>query len=109
MSYLNFLNLMQAVKDLPAFPVMDALEERILNVLAAQWHEGKKLPVLDAMALFSDTSPATVHRRLKSFRAKGFIALQLDDKDNRVKYIVQTPQTRKYFAKIDECLHAARA
>jgi DNA-binding MarR family transcriptional regulator len=42
-------------------------------------------------------------------RAKGFIALQLDDKDNRVKYIVQTPQTRKYFAKIDECLHAARA
>jgi hypothetical protein len=36
MSYLKFLNLMQAVKDLPAFPVMDALEERILNGLAAQ-------------------------------------------------------------------------
>ena len=81
MSYLKFLNLMQA---------------------------DKKMPVLDAMALFSDAAPATVHRRLKSLRAKGFIALQIDEQDNRVKYIVPTPQTRKYFAKIDECLHAAR-
>jgi len=109
MSYLNFLHLMQAVKDLPAFPAMDALEERILNGLAAQWQAGKKMPVLDAMALFADAAPATVHRRLKSLRAKGFIALQIDEQDNRVKYIVSTPQTRKYFAKIDECLHAARA
>lgn len=108
MSYLKFLNLLQAVKELPSFPVMDAVEERILNNCAVFWTDRKQLTVLDAMNLFEHTSPATVHRRLKTLRKKGLIALEMDEVDNRVKYIVPTALAQRYFAKVEDCFAKAQ-
>ena len=62
-TYLRFLNLVSAIRNLPAFPALDAMEERILNGLAATWATGTKVTVLEAMELTQDTSPTTVHRR----------------------------------------------
>ena len=106
-SYLRFLNLMQAVRTLPVFPSLDALEERLLNVLAASWAQDKQITVLTATALLDDTSATTVHRRLKSMRSKGLIDLQVDTVDYRVKYVVPTALTQRYFSELGACMQKA--
>jgi DNA-binding MarR family transcriptional regulator len=106
-TYLRFLNLMQAVRTLPAYPAIDALEERLLNVLAASWAQDKHITVLTATAMLDDTSATTLHRRLKSMRAKGLIDLQVDTVDYRVKYVVPTPLTQRYFSELGACMHKA--
>ena len=66
-AYLKFLNLVQALREMPSFPVIDATEERLLHQLETAWVAGKQVTVLEAMKLDAETSPATVHRRLKTF------------------------------------------
>lgn len=105
--YLRFLNLTEAVRGLTDFPRLDALEEHLLNKLAAIWHVGQRLTVLDAMGLSDELSPTTIHRRLKSLRKKGVIQLINDDVDTRVKYVSPTPITLRHFEKLGECLDKA--
>lgn len=105
--YLRFLNLMQAIRELPTFPNVDPVEERLLNALAAIWHGGGRVTVLEAMALPVDVSPTTLHRRLKSLRAKGLLALETDVADTRVKYVVPTDRTNDYFSTLGRCLNEA--
>ncbi|MCX7239169.1 MAG: hypothetical protein NTU86_01870 [Burkholderiales bacterium] len=78
MSYLKFLNLAQAIRSLPSFPSMDSCEEVLLNTLARKWDAGQQVTVVEAMNMLPDTSPSTVHRRLKTLRKKKFIALEGD-------------------------------
>ncbi|UOD49683.1 MarR family transcriptional regulator [Orrella daihaiensis] len=105
--YLRFLNLMQAIRELPTFPHVDPVEERLLNALAAIWHGGGKVTVLEAMALPVDVSPTTLHRRLKSLRAKGLLALETDAADTRIKYVVPTDRATDYFSTLGRCLNEA--
>jgi DNA-binding MarR family transcriptional regulator len=85
----------------------DPIEEQMLNLLGAMWYEGKKVTVLEAMALLPDISATTLHRRLKTLRTKGFISMDMDDVDNRVKYVVPTPMADEYFAKLSKSLDEA--
>jgi Fe-S-cluster formation regulator IscX/YfhJ len=50
--YLRFLNLIQAIHELPGFPQVDPVEERLLNALAASWHNERRVTVLEAMPDF---------------------------------------------------------
>lgn len=47
LAYLRFLNLMEAIRGLPTHPALDPVEERLLNQLAASWHAGKQVSVLE--------------------------------------------------------------
>jgi DNA-binding MarR family transcriptional regulator len=105
--YLRFLNLIQAIQELPGFPQVDPVEERLLNALAASWHNERRVTVLEAMGLALNVSPTTLHRRLKSLRAKGLIGLQTDQADTRIKYVVPTEKTQAYFAALGRCLNEA--
>ena len=105
--YIKFLHLTKAVNDLPQFPSLDPMEERLLHYFATAWHSGKKLTVLETMHESSDISPSTVHRRLKTLRKKGLIGLDVDQIDNRIKYIVHTDLTDSYFAYLGQCLSNA--
>lgn len=107
-TYVRFLNLIQAVRELPTFPTVDPVEERLLHALAASWHKDQQVTVLEAMRLAVDVSPTTLHRRLKSLRSKGLLALKVDDVDTRIKYVVPTEKTTEYFAAFGNCLEAAR-
>lgn len=107
-TYLKFLNLVQAVRALPSFPAMDPVEEKLLNLFALAWHNGKPLSVVEAMGIAQDVSPATVHRRISTLREKGLIAFDMDDKDNRIKYIVGTDTSNAYFAHLGRCLGQAK-
>ena len=105
--YLRFLNLTRAVRDLPDFPDLDPVEERLLNLFASVWHLGHKITVLQAMGMSSDVSSTTAHRRLKSLRAKGMIALISDEADNRVKYVQPTAKAQDYFSQLGRCVEQA--
>jgi DNA-binding MarR family transcriptional regulator len=85
----------------------DPIEEQMLNLLGAMWYEGKKVTVLEAMALLPDISATTLHRRLKTLRAKGFISMDMDELDNRVKYVVPTDLANEYFSKLGKSLDEA--
>lgn len=106
-SYLKFLHLVEAIRGLSDFPVLDAVEDRLLNLFATAWHQGKKLTVLEAMAISPDVSPTTVHRRLKTLRKKELITLTYDSVDNRIKYIEPTDKANQYFARLSQCLSQA--
>ena|ERR1035437_7006142 len=107
LTYLKFLDLAQAIRELPSFPVLDAVVEQLLNAFAAVWHEGHTVRVLEAMQMLPNISGSTVHRRLAALQTKGMIALSVDETNNRIKYIVPTKLTYKYFAKLGECLDNA--
>lgn len=99
---------MQAVKDLPAFPKMDDLEERMLNTLALLWHAKVNVTVLQSMEMLPSVSPASAHRRLKTLSKKGFISFETDATDRRIKYIIPTPLANTYFAHLEACLAKAQ-
>jgi DNA-binding transcriptional ArsR family regulator len=102
LAYLKFLNLVSAIRRI--HPVLDPMEERLLNMVSAAWSAGHQVTVMEAMTTTTDASPATVHRRLKTLRNKGMLELQLDDTDNRVKYIVPTPKALSYFESLSQCM-----
>ena len=106
-TYLRFLNLVNAVRALPSFPSLDAVEERVLNGLAAIWATSAKVTVLEAMRLTPDASPSTVHRRLKQLQQKGLILLREDESDSRVRIIEPTSAANAWFAKLGQCLNVA--
>jgi DNA-binding MarR family transcriptional regulator len=104
--YLRFLQLSEAIRGLPALPALDPLEERILSWVAAQ--QGDRLSVRDMMGREELGSPATIHGRLKSLRAKGWIALA-DTEDARRKQIELTSAALEHFARLSRCIvEAAR-
>ena len=107
--FLRFLNLTRAIRELPDFPNLDPVEERLLNLFASVWHLGNKITVLQAMGMSSDVSSTTAHRRLKSLRAKGMIVLVSDETDNRVKYVQPTAKAQHYFSQLGQCMDQARS
>mgnify|MGYP006192952519 FL=1 len=107
-NYLRFLNLVQAIRQIPTFPAMDPIEERLLSMLAGGWHLEKKITVLEAMGLTHEISATTAHRRLKTLRKKGMIELDTDKQDSRVKYVVPTELAKQYFSTLGQALNKAQ-
>lgn len=105
--YIKFLNLVQATRELPSFPSLDAVEDQLLSAFAAAWYKGHTVRVMEAMEMFPCISGSTVHRRIDTLRKKGMISLDADAENQRVKYIAPTPLAEKYFAKLGECLDKA--
>ena len=106
--YLRFLNLTRAIRELPDFPDLDPVEERLLTMLAGVWHLEKKISVLEAMSLTHEISATTAHRRLKTLRKKGMIELDTDQSDSRVKYVVPTALAKQYFTTLGQALDKAQ-
>ena len=106
-TYLRFLNLVQAIREIPTFPAMDPVEERLLTMLGVKWHEAQQVSVLEAMGLSTEISATTAHRRLKTLRQKGMIELDVDKIDSRVKYVVPTDLARKYFFALGQAIDKA--
>ena len=107
LTYLRFLNLVSAVRSLPAFPALDAVEERVLNGLAAVWAIGARVTVLEAVRLMPDVSPSTMHRRLKVLQRKGLIVLRDDARDSRVRIVEPTALATEWFSRLGQCLNQA--
>ena len=101
--YLRFLQLAEAIRGLPSLPALEPLEERILELIARMSQENERLSVRDMMAKDELGSPATIHSKLKSMRAKGWIMLT-DTEDARRKQIELTQAALLHFDKLSKCL-----
>jgi DNA-binding MarR family transcriptional regulator len=101
--FLRFLQLAEAVRNLPALPELDPLEERILMLVARAGQERERLSVRDMMAKHELGAPATVHSRLKSMREKGWIMLS-DTEDTRRKQVELTQAALQHFDQLSRCM-----
>ena len=108
-SYLRFLNLANAVRQISAFPKMDSVEENLLNAVVLAAASNAALTVLQAMQALPHVSPSTAHRRLKALRESGLVELVGDASDERIRYVMPTELAQRYFAQLGECLKQAQA
>jgi SOS-response transcriptional repressor LexA len=107
--YLRFLQLAEAIRGMPSLPQLEPLEERILALIARASQDKERLSVRDMMAKAEFGSPATIHSKLKSMRAKGWIMLT-DTEDARRKQLELTQAALLHFDKLSTCLvQAAKA
>jgi len=83
---------------------LDAVSLAMLKAFALHWASGEPLTVLKAMVMLPEISTTTAHRRLKELRKAGFIDLVLDQKDNRIKYVVSTKLSDTYFAALGKAM-----
>ena len=83
---------------------IDAVDERILEELAASWSSKTPITVLEIMNKVAFVSTTTAHRRLKSLKKSGLIDLELRDEDNRVKNVVPTEKTLQHFDFLGRCM-----
>jgi hypothetical protein len=104
---LRFLNLASAVRSLPGFPPLDAMEARVLNGLASVGAVGARVTVLEAVRLTPDVSPSTAHRRLKVLQRKGLIMLRNDAGDSRLRIVEPTALATEWFNRLGQCLNLA--
>ena len=101
--YLRFLQLADVIRGLPALLPLDPLEEKILAMVARAGEQEERLCVRDMMAKEQLGAPATIHTRLKSMRAKGWIVLS-DTEDARRKQIELTREAVRYFDRLSRCM-----
>lgn len=101
--YLRFLQLTQAVRDLPTLAPLDPLEERILAGVALATRSGERLSVRDLMAWGELAAPATLHSRLKSMREKGWVVLA-DTEDTRRKQVQLTEEALRHLAQLSRAV-----
>lgn len=100
-TYIRFINMMLAVKEAtPEWPALDAVEDRILLLLAAEWNSNQPVSVLDVTTMDKSLSASTVHRRLGTLLSKGVINLEQSTTDGRYKLITPTQLTLDYFSKL---------
>jgi len=76
--------------------------------LATTWVVHQKSTVLQAIQMDIEVSQCTAHRLLKGLRSKKFIALVMDEKDNRIKYVEPTDKANDYLSALGTCIHQAR-
>lgn len=86
--------------------VLDPVEQRVIETFAYSWHEKQQIPVVDAMHNVPGLSPSTVHRRLKTLRAKGMLTLVPDAVDTRIKYVHPGPELLKHLDHVGVFMHA---
>ena len=99
---LRFINVLNAVKEAtPAWPELDAVEDRVFIQLTAVWHAGQDITVLEAANMLPELSESTAHKKLKSLRHKGVIEFTQSVTDGRSKLIKPTRLTNEYFSRIE--------
>lgn len=101
--YFRFLQLTEAIRGLPTLPALDPLEERVLALVASARQKQERLCVRDLMARSELGAPATIHTRLKSMRAKGWLQLS-DTDDARRKQVDLTQAAMLHFDRLSSCL-----
>ncbi len=101
--YLRFIQLAEAIRGMPSLPPLEPLEERILQLIAYARQSQERLSVKDLMGKRELGSPAMLHGRLKSMRAKGWILLA-DTEDARRKQLELTQAALLHFDKLSKCM-----
>lgn len=97
--YLRFRWLLNGLKDLPATGIgsIPDAEELLIDIVEA-WQRGEPYPIRKLLAREELGHSNTVRKRIQQLEQAGFLVLQTDSADSRIKRVVPTDQTLRYFA-----------
>lgn len=105
-SYLRFLNLMDALDRINPGKKLDCLEESLLDRIVLASYAKNPVLVGDLISLSELGSQATLHGRLKNLSAMGYIKMAANV-DGRKKEVVPTKMALKRYEEISKCLEKA--
>ena len=106
--YLRYLRLSRAIDILKKNShSIDSTALLVLNEIAVEHFDGKKLTVSQALALNNIASQATIHRKLDELREAGLIEQVFGAMDRRTKYLIPTKKAEAYFAKMSVAISSA--
>lgn len=106
-SYLQFLQLSNAVGGLPDIEWLDANHKALLESVALHWSQGQPLTVRQSINQSHLGSPATLHKRLQRLIDQDYLIAQGLDRDRRTKRISPTDKGLDYFHWIGKKLISA--
>lgn len=105
-SYLRFLNLLDALDRMNPGKILDCTEESLLDKIILAFHAKEPVLVGDLISLSALDSQATLHGRLKNLIAMGYIKMATNI-DGRKKEVVPTKLALKRYEEISKCLEKA--
>jgi hypothetical protein len=105
-SYIRFLNLIDALDRMNPGKKLDSTEESLLDRIVLSFHAKQAILVGDLISISELGSQATLHGRLKSLSAMGYIKMAANE-DGRKKEVVPTKIALKRYKEISKCLEKA--
>jgi hypothetical protein len=106
--YLNFVNLVRALAEKEAIPVLDASTKQLLDEIALFQQREKAMTVTELMSLAHIASPATLHRKFTQLLDLGLVDAVFKDRNRRTKYVLLTDDGQAYFKAIDRAFEQAQ-
>lgn len=106
-AYIRFLNQLDSLDRINLGKKLDLTEEQLLNHIAIKTSQGKELLVGDLISLSEIGSQATLHGRIKSLIAMGFVRLNEDRSDGRRRFVIPTEKALKHYEQLSICLEKA--
>lgn len=103
--YFRFLELVDAIKELPEGEGFGINEKAMLDKVLFEWFKKTPLTVSQLLKVNQLGSPATLHKRLTRLRKLGFIATMPVNEDKRTKILIPTDKGLHYAQQLGEaCL-----
>jgi hypothetical protein len=106
LSYIRFLNLIDAFDRINPGKKLDHIEESLLDKIVNSAHLKESVLVGDLISLSEFGSQATLHGRLKNLSAIGYIKMA-SNTDGRKKEVLPTKLAIKRYEEISKCLEKA--
>lgn len=95
-AFAQFLGLAREAHGAHGFPPLDVTQEWMLKKLTLNWSQDRDLTVVNVMHRYPEASATTVYRRLMSLNKAGWVALERDLNDARVKWVRPTAMTLRW-------------
>lgn len=89
-AYLRFVQIVDSINRMDPSMKLDHIERELLDKLTAAFYDNQYPTIGDFTKMSSVASQATIHNRIKTLIAKGYISLVADDDDSRIKHLVPT-------------------
>lgn len=106
-SYINFLNLINAIEDQDRARTLDGIEKELLDTVMVANAQGDDVLVGDLLKLSKIGSQATLHGRIQNLIKLGYLKPISDRDDGRRKKLVPTALAIKHYSKLSKLLAKA--
>lgn len=73
---------------------------RALRMIAKAYLRDNPIRTIDLMSMAEIASPATIHKIIQYLIKNDMVAIQSDQQDGRVKYLIPTPRALKIFREL---------
>ena len=103
-AYLRFMQLAESFDRMNLSSKLDHVEKELLDKLIAAYYNGEFPLMGELIAIKTIASQATLHSRIKSLIAKGYIDIVADDEDSRKKHLVPTRLALTFYANLSDAL-----